>query len=107
YGIIAWSVTQRTREVGIRMALGSTRSNVTALILGDSMKLTMLGVAIGIAGALALTRVVAGLLYEVSAFDAMTFVSAPLMLAGVGFVASWIPARRAAKVDPAIAMRAD
>jgi len=107
YGMIAWSVTQRTREVGIRIALGSTGLRAAQLVFASSMRLTIIGIVIGTVGALGLSRFLATLLYEVSPFDAIAFLTVPFILAGVAVLASWVPARRAARISPTIAMRAE
>jgi putative ABC transport system permease protein len=107
YGVMAYSVAQRVREIGIRMALGAEPSRVINLIVGGGMTLALAGVAIGVAIAWALTRVMSSLLYGVSATDSMTFVFASILLVGVTLFATYIPARRAARVDPMIALRSE
>jgi putative ABC transport system permease protein len=100
YGVMAYSVTQRTQEIGIRMALGAQRSDVLVLVVRQGMTLAVIGVVVGLAGALALTRVIENLLYGVTAIDPATFVAIPLLLAAVSFFACYLPARRAARLDP-------
>jgi len=107
YGVMAYSVTQRIHEIGIRVALGAQSSHVMKLVVGRGMALVVVGVAIGLAGALALTRVMTSLLYGVSATDPMTFAVVPAVLVAVALLASYIPARRATKVDPMIALRCE
>jgi len=107
YGVISYSVAQRTRELGIRIALGATHDRVLRLVLRQGIGLGVFGVVIGLAGSLWLVHLLAALLYGVQATDTLTFVSVAAVLVGIASVASYLPARRAARVDPVIAMRAD
>ncbi len=105
YGVLAYTVTQRKHEIGIRMALGAQSQDVLRLIIGQGMKLTLPGVGFGLTGALILTRWLKSLLFGVSATDPLTFVGVAFLLTGVALLACWIPARRATRVDPLTALR--
>jgi putative ABC transport system permease protein len=105
YGVLAYGVAQRTREIGVRVALGAQRADVVRLVVGEGATLTIIGVAIGVAGAYALSRLLESLLYEVSVHDPRIFLGAPLLLVVVAIVATLVPARRAARVDPMTALR--
>jgi predicted permease len=107
YGVITYVVGQRSREFGIRMALGADPGSVVGLVLRHGLGLTALGLAIGTAAAFVLTRLLANLLYEIKPTDPLTFTAVVLLLLAVATLASWLPARRVAKIDPAIALRAD
>jgi len=105
YGVVAFSVTRRTQEIGIRMSLGAQRGNVLRLILGEGAHMAAFGVLIGIGVSLAITRVTATLLFGISATDPLTFVGVAALLSVVALLASYIPARRAMRVDPIVALR--
>jgi predicted permease len=105
YSVTAYGVSQRTHEIGVRMALGAGDKDVLAVILWQGLKLTFLGISIGLAGAFAITRIIRGLLYDVSPTDPVTFICVSLVLAVVALIATYIPARRAAKIDPMEALR--
>jgi putative ABC transport system permease protein len=107
YGVLAYSVAQRRREIGIRMALGARKTAILSLVFRQGLKLVAAGVAIGLAAASALTRIIQNLLYGVTPTDPMTFAAVSLLLVVVAVLACWLPARRAAKVDPMIALRAE
>lgn len=106
-GVISYVMGQRTREIGVRVALGATRNDVTRMILRQSMTVTVIGTLAGLAGAFGLTRLMGALLYEVSATDPLTFAIAPVVLVGVSLLATWLPVRRATRVDPTVALRAE
>lgn len=105
YGVISFLVGQRTHEIGVRMALGAKPHDVLTMILGRGAKLTMLGVAIGVIAALMLTQLMTSLLFRVSAADPLTFAAVSVLLVVVGLAACYIPARRAMRVDPMVALR--
>jgi len=105
YGITSYSVAQRTREIGIRMALGAQLGDVLKLVLTNGVRLTLIGVAIGLLGAYLVTRAITSVLYGVSAKDPLTFVFISLLLVAVALLACFVPARRATKVNPLIALR--
>ena len=107
YGVMSYGVVQRTREIGIRMALGARKEDVLRLVVGDGFRLAMAGIAIGIALAVGLSRLLRGMLFGVSAFDPPAYLGLTLVLAVTALVASWLPARRAAQVDPSVALRAE
>ena len=107
YGLIAYSVAQRTHEIGIRIALGASRGNVLGLAMGQGLKLAAIGSVIGLAGALGLTRFLGGLLYGVASNDPLTFIVVPFTLVAVALLACYIPARRATRIDPVAAMRCE
>nr|MBA2242898.1 FtsX-like permease family protein [Chthoniobacterales bacterium] len=105
YGVIAYSVTQRTREIGIRMALGARRTQMAGMVMRQSLTVVVIGIVVGLVAAVAATRLLASLLYGVGATDVLTYATVVLLLAVAALLASYIPARRAMKVDPMIALR--
>jgi len=104
-GVMAYSVSRRTREIGVRMALGAEAGDVLRMILGEGLRTVVVGVAIGIAGSLALTRTVESLLFGVAATDPLTFAAVILLLTVAALLACYLPARRATRVEPIVALR--
>jgi len=107
YGVMSYSVTQRRREIGVRMALGAQKGEVLGLILRGGLQLALVGVAIGLVGAFALTRYLSSLLFGIQPTDPVTFGTVALALTAVALLACWLPARRAARVDPMEALRGE
>jgi ABC-type antimicrobial peptide transport system permease subunit len=105
YGVVSYSAAQRTREIGVRVALGAGAPDVLRLVLGEGLSVVGLGLALGLALAFAATRVFAGFLYGVGAADPLTFVGVPLLLGAIALAAGYLPARRATKIDPMVALR--
>jgi len=107
YALMAYSVAQRTREIGIRMALGADRGAIRHLVIWQGMRLTLAGVALGLLAAIGLTRLIVTLLFGVKAWDPAAFVTAPIVLVVVAFLAAWLPATRASRLDPIQALHVE
>jgi ABC-type antimicrobial peptide transport system permease subunit len=105
YGVLSFLVSNRTREIGIRMALGAQRGDVLRSVMGEGAKLSLAGIALGMAGAFALMRILSGELYGVGTTDPLTFFSVAILVAAVALAACYVPARRAMRVDPMVALR--
>jgi ABC-type antimicrobial peptide transport system permease subunit len=107
YGVVSYAASQRTQEIGVRMALGAARGDILRLVLGRGLVLVAIGLALGLVAAVSVSRLVSNLLFGVSAVDPVTFVVVPLTLAAMALVASYVPAFRATRIDPAAALRAE
>lgn len=107
YGVIAYSVSQRTREIGVRLALGAQPVDLARLVVGDGLRLAIAGIIVGAGGAVGATRALRGMLYGVSPADPPTFIGIALLVAAIALAASYMPARRALRVDPTVALRAE
>jgi putative ABC transport system permease protein len=107
YGLISFGVAQRARELGVRVALGAQRDDIMRLVMREGMFIALLGIALGIAGALTLTRLLEGMLYQVRPTDALTFTAVSLLLVVTAAFANYVPARRAAKADPLAALQSE
>jgi predicted permease len=107
YGVVGYSVSQRTQEIGVRLAIGAERRDVLALVVGGGMKLAVIGVAIGLAGALALTRLITTMLFDVTPFDPTSYAVTAIVLLAIAAIACYLPARRAMNVDPLVAIRTE
>jgi putative ABC transport system permease protein len=107
YGLMAFSVQQRTQELGIRMALGADRSRIRNLVVWQGMQLAITGVVLGICAAFGLTRLIASFLFGVKSWDPLVFITVPIVLVGVALLAVWLPATRASKLDPMDALRVE
>ena len=107
YGVLSYLVAERTREIGVRMALGARAEQVSRMVLRQGVRVVFAGVAIGLVTALLTTQALGTLLYEVRAIDPLTYAAASIVMVGVGLLASYVPARRAARVDPMISLRSE
>jgi putative ABC transport system permease protein len=106
YGVVSYTVSQRTQEIGVRMAMGAQRGDVVRLIVGGGMKLTLVGIVIGLSAAAALSRMIQAMLFEVAPSDPASYAATALLLLAVAALACYVPARRAMRVDPIVALRA-
>jgi ABC-type antimicrobial peptide transport system permease subunit len=107
YGLVSYSTAQRTYEMGVRVALGSTKAGIIVLVLGQSLRLVLSGLALGVAASLVLNRMLNRFLYGVTATDPLTFLAVGVFLVAMGLLAGYLPARRAASIDPVMALRSD
>jgi ABC-type antimicrobial peptide transport system permease subunit len=107
YSVLAYLVAERTREIGIRIAVGAGRARVTRMVLEQGLRFTLIGIVVGGALSIGAVRVLRAWMYEMSVYDVPTFVAVAVLLSAVAFVASWLPARRASRVDPVSALRAE
>jgi putative ABC transport system permease protein len=107
YGVVSYAASQRTQEIGVRMALGADRAEILRLVLGRGLVLVGVGVAIGIAAALSVSHMVTNMLFGISPVDPVTFIGVPLLLAAMALLASYVPAFRATRIDPALALRGE
>jgi putative ABC transport system permease protein len=107
YGVLSYSVNQRRQEMGIRLAIGAPMSAILNLVISQGMRLVLIGILVGLAAALAASRVIQSLLYEVSATDPLTFILNTVLLAGIALIACYLPARRASRTNPMVALRAE
>jgi putative ABC transport system permease protein len=107
YGVLSYSVAQRTQEIGVRVALGAQRRDVLGLVVSQGMKLALAGIVVGLIGSFAVTRIIASILYNVSATDPLSFAFTAVFLTLAAFLASYLPARRAIRLDPVEALRTD
>jgi ABC-type antimicrobial peptide transport system permease subunit len=107
YGVMAYMVAQRTNEIGLRMALGARPGDVLRLVVGQGMRLVTVGIVLGIGSGLAVTRLMSNLLFNVPTYDPLTFAAVSVLVAFVAFIAGWLPAMRAARIDPVLALRGE
>jgi putative ABC transport system permease protein len=107
YGVMSYAVTQRTQEIGVRLALGAGERQIFGLVVGESLKLAAVGLALGLAGSIAVGKAIGGMLFGVAGTDLATFAVTAVLLAGVAFLAAYVPARRAMRIDPMEALRVE